>query len=89
MPLFNLTCRVGDHPEGSTVSAETLERLGYSAPATVDSIIDVVAAAIGTAHIGAPWKPSNYPQAEFTRQARAMARAALVALGHLPKEGAR
>lgn len=33
LALYNLTRQVGHHPAGSTVSAATLERLGYSAPA--------------------------------------------------------
>ncbi|MFA6959912.1 MAG: hypothetical protein WC205_04070 [Opitutaceae bacterium] len=33
LPLYNLTRQVGHHPAGSTVSAATLERHGYSAPA--------------------------------------------------------
>lgn len=32
LPLFNLTKPVGEYPAGATVSATTLERLGYSAP---------------------------------------------------------
>lgn len=32
-PLFNLIRQVGIYPEGSTVGIETLNRLGYSAPA--------------------------------------------------------
>jgi len=30
--LWNLTAPVGDHPAGSTVSRQTLERHGYSVP---------------------------------------------------------
>jgi hypothetical protein len=31
--LFNLTADVAGHPVGSTVSAQTLERLGFAVPA--------------------------------------------------------
>jgi hypothetical protein len=35
--LYNLTAPVGDHPEGSTVSRQTLEAHGYHVPACVVS----------------------------------------------------
>ena len=35
LPLYNLTCPVGIHPAGSTVSADTLARYGYTPPAQV------------------------------------------------------